>query len=161
MSKLIIGIGEAAASKNSEDEIKTFALGSCVAVVMLDPKTRIAGMIHIALPESKIDLEKSKILPGYFADTGIPYLLKLMRDQGSTPHTGYITKIAGGANVMDTNDHFQIGKRNVTAIKKLLWDQNLPVLAEDVGGNSSRTISVELKTGKVILSSADGKEWRI
>ena len=161
MAKIVLGIGEAAASNSQEDEIKTYALGSCVAIIMLDPKTRTVAMVHIALPESKIDLNKAKSLPGYFADTGVDHLLELMKAKGATLHSGFITKLIGGANIMDTNDHFQIGKRNVNAIKKILWEKNLSVAAEDVGENHSRTITVDLKTGKVNVSSSDGREWRV
>ena len=161
MAKLIVGIGEAAASKTPDDEIKTFALGSCVAVVILDPKTRAGAMVHIALPDSKIDPVKAQQLPGYFADTGIPHLFKLLAKFDSVPHPGLIIKLIGGANVLQQQDHFQIGKRNVTAIKKILWDMKLPITAEDVGENHSRTVTAELKTGKVFVSSSDGREWRV
>lgn len=161
MAKLIVGIGEAAASKTPDDEIKTFALGSCVAVIILDPKTRAGAMVHIALPDSKIDPVKAQQLPGYFADTGLPHLFKLLAKFDSAPHPGLIIKLIGGANVLQQQDHFQIGKRNVTAIKKILWDMKLPITAEDVGENHSRTVTVELKTGKVFVSSSDGREWRV
>lgn len=158
MAKLVVGIGEAVSSNSSEDEIKTFALGSCVAVIFLDPKTRVGGMVHIALPDSNIDLEKSKSSPGHFADTGIHFLLALMLEKGATPNGKYITKIAGGANIMDKNDYFQIGKRNITAIKKILWDMNIPIASEDVGGTISRTVSIEMQTGRVYVQTADGSK---
>lgn len=161
MAKIIVGIGDAAVSANTEDEIKTFALGSCVAVIILDPKTRAVGMVHIALPDSKIDPAKGQQLPGYFADTGLPHLFKLLSKFDVRSHPGLIIKLIGGANVLQQHDHFQIGKRNVTAIKKMLWDMKLPITAEDVGENHSRTVTVELKTGKVFASSSDGREWRV
>lgn len=161
MADIIIGIGEAAASKNSDDILKTFALGSCVAVILLDPQTKVVGMVHIALPESKIDPKKSEKLPGYFADTGIPHLLNLMRKHDSTPNSKYIVKLAGGANIMDENNYFQIGRRNLTEIKKILWNAELFVSAEDVGGFESRTVKVHVGNGRVFLSAADGREWRI
>jgi len=161
MAKLVVGIGEAAVSKSVDDEIKTFALGSCVALILLDPKTRCAGMAHVALPDSSIDAEKARNLPCYFADTGVPKLIQMMRDEGAVLHSGFIVKLIGGANVMDAHDHFQIGKRNVTALRKLLWDNNLPIKAEDVGKNMSRTVSVIMRTGQVVVSSANGEEWRV
>lgn len=161
MGQVVVGIGEAGVSKSSDDEIKTYALGSCVAVIMLDPKTRIGGMAHIALPDSTIDKERAERQPAYFADSGIPELLRLMRGLGSNPHSGYIVKIIGGANVIADQDLFAIGKRNVSAIKKILWDLSIPILAEDVGKDHSRTVKVEMKTGKVIVSSSDGKQWRV
>lgn len=161
MAKIVIGIGEVAVSSSLDDEIKTFALGSCVALILLDPKSRVCGMAHIALPLSEVDLDKSKKLPCYFADTGIPHLIDLMKKEGATIGPSLIIKLAGGANVIGTEDHFKIGIRNVTEIKKILWKLNLPVRAEDVGGNMSRTVSIDLSVGKVNLSSSDSRTWRI
>ena len=161
MAKHIVGIGEASASKDPEDQIKTFALGSCVALVILDPKNRACAMVHIALPESKIDPAKAVQLPGYFADTGVPHLFGLLKKLDSFPHPGLIIKLIGGANVLQQQDHFQIGKRNVTAVKKILWEMKLPLTGEDVGENHSRTVTLDLKTGKVIVSSSDGREWGV
>jgi chemotaxis protein CheD len=70
MGLIVLGVGDFEASNKPEDTIKTYALGSCVGVVMVDPKARIAGMIHVALPDSNINPAKAKQHPGYFADTG-------------------------------------------------------------------------------------------
>jgi len=163
MAKIIVGVGEWAVSGNAEDEIKTFALGSCVALILLDPKTRVVGFAHFALPEAKIDEKKAKELPTYFVDSGVPFLFSKMSAAGSIPHKGYIVKLIGGANVMTSGslDRFEIGKRNATAIKKMLWDMALPVTAEDVGKNFSRTVTVFLSNGKITVSSADGREWSV
>jgi chemotaxis protein CheD len=161
MAKLVVGIGEYAVSRNPEDEIKTYALGSCIAVVFLDPRTRVAGMAHIALPESSTNLKKAQELPCYFADTGIPYLLERMKEAGSPLHAGYLVKLVGGANVLKDNDQFLIGERNLTAIKKMLWKYNLAITAQDVGKDFSRTVSVLLKTGKLTIASAAGETWSI
>jgi chemotaxis protein CheD len=57
----------------------------------------------------------------------------------------------GGANILDTNRNFYIGKRNVLAIKKHLWKYHLGAIAEDVGADLSRTVSVQVKDGKVLV----------
>ncbi|MCK5073445.1 MAG: chemotaxis protein CheD [Bacteriovoracaceae bacterium] len=129
-----------------------------MAIVILDPKQRVVGMAHIALPESKTDVEKGKALPAYFVDTCIPYLLDLMREKGSVPHPGLKIRLIGGATLMDSSDHFQIGKRNVTAIRKILWANDLTIASEDVGERISRTVSVELATGKVMVTSSGRRD---
>ena len=106
-----IGIGHIKASATPGDEIKTYALGSCVAVILYDKKSKIAGMIHLALPDSSVNTEKAKSLPGYFADTGLPLLLKEFKKLGGDRKTTVI-KIAGGSSIMDENKTFDIGKRN-------------------------------------------------
>ncbi len=162
MSNIIIGIGDLGASKGQDDILKTFALGSCVAVILLDPKQRAAGMVHIALPEAKINPAKAQERPGYFADTGIPALLREMKKLGCQPNArGLMVKLAGGAKVMDPNDTFNIGKRNILAAKKALWAFGLGPVAEDVGGNFSRTVAISLATGDVILSSPGRPNWKL
>ena len=154
-----IGIGHIKTSATPGDEIKTYALGSCVAVILYDKKTKIAGMIHIALPDSAVNTEKAQSLPGYFADTGLPLLLKEFKKLGGERKTTII-KIAGCSNIMDENKTFDIGKRNAIAVKRFLWKQGLGVMKEDIGGNISRTVSIDIDTGKVILSNAKEK-WEL
>jgi chemotaxis protein CheD len=136
-----------------------------VAVVILHAKTKCVGMVHVALPDSSIDTtNKVRTKPGYFADTGIPALIKLMQSMGCNGpgrSGGLTVKIAGGANVMKCNDTFQIGKRNALAVKKILWSYGLAPLAEDIGGTISRTITVAVNTGEIILSQPAKGEWRL
>ena len=136
---VVVGIGEYAVSKNPNDVIKTFALGSCVAVIIYDKIKQIAGLIHIALPESKIAVEKSEKLPGYFADTGLPLFLEDFRKKGGMLTNSWI-KLAGGANVLNSSYNFDIGTRNVLAIKKYLWKYNLGIISEDTGGIMGRKL---------------------
>jgi chemotaxis protein CheD len=153
MKQINVGIGELAVSKNPEEKIKTFGLGSCVAVIVLDPKVRSVGMMHVALPDSSINPEKANKLPGYFADTGLPHFLSEMAKLGSNPKgLGLIFKLVGGAQVMDPNQRFNIGKRNILTIKKILWKYNLAVVAEEVGGHISRTVDIDAGTGRVTIS---------
>lgn len=156
---IVIGVGEYGASKDPKDSIKTYGLGSCVAVVLMDPKERIVGMVHVALPESNINKDKAKKHPGYFADTAIEALIKDMERLGyNKKKSKLIVKMAGGANVMDPKSLFSIGNRNVLAVKKALWKYGLGPLSEDVGGSWSRTVAVSLGTGKVLLTSPGRKD---
>ena len=70
MSEIILGLGDFAASRTPGDVIKTFALGSCVAVIFYDPLIKAAGMIHVVLPDASLVPGKVPEKPGYFADTG-------------------------------------------------------------------------------------------
>jgi chemotaxis protein CheD len=153
MAQTNVGIGELAVSNKPEDHIKTFGLGSCVAIIALDPKTRAVGLVHVALPDSSINPEKATKLPGYFADTAIPRLICEMSKLGChSKGVGLIIKIIGGAQVMDPNQRFNIGKRNILTIKKLLWSIKIAVVVEETGGSISRTVDVDVKTGRVTIS---------
>jgi chemotaxis protein CheD len=162
MGLIVLGVGDFGATNRLEDTIKTYALGSCVGVVIMDPKAKIVGMIHVALPDSNINPAKAKQHPGYFADTGIPHLIREMQKLGYNGQgRGMIVKIAGGANILDPNNTFSIGKRNVLAIKKILWGLGMGVVAEDIGGNYSRTVSVVMGTGRVEVSCPGRGTWEL
>lgn len=154
-----IGIGEWAVSDSKDDILKTYALGSCVAVIIYDAKTGVAGLIHVALPEASVDPEKARLQPGYFADTGLPLMIEEMKKLGAS-RAGVWVKLAGGASVMDPGNFFDIGKRNILAVKRVLWKSSLGPVAEDTGGSISRTVSFAVADGGVAISSGQ-KSWNL
>lgn len=161
MSTIIVGIGGIGLSNTQGDILKTLALGSCVGVMVFSPKLKLGGLIHIALPDSQINADLAREKPCYFADTGVPFLLNSLAKYGCLLYSDLLVKIAGGANIMDPNQRFDIGTRNILAVKKHLWRYKLGPLAEDAGGTISRTVRLEVSTGRVILSSPAIGEWEI
>jgi len=162
MAKTIVGIGGLAATNIPGDSIRTLALGSCIAIVLLHPRSRTVGMVHIALPSSDTNKKKSESKPGSFVDTGVPALIKLMQENGCDSNIkSFRIKIAGGACVLDPNNVFNIGKNNLIAAKKLLWSLGTGAVSEDTGGNISRNVEVEVDTGKVVISSAGRGSWEL
>lgn len=157
--RLDVGIGDMKISNNTDDEIKTYALGSCVAIIIYDNLNKVAGMMHVALPDSNVNKEKAAAKPGYFVDTGLPVLLKEMERKGARPRSCWI-KITGGATILDEKKMFDIGRRNVLAIKKVLWGIGLGVIKEDVGGSESRTVTIDVETGSIHITNAKRK-WTL
>ena len=162
MGTLVLGVGEYGTVANPGEVIKTFALGSCVAVVVMDRRTRVVGMLHVALPSSKTNLERAKTDPGYFADTGIPELLEKMVEAGTQRgDKDLIVKLAGGAKVLDVGNKFDVGKKNQLAVKKALWAHGLTPRAEDLGGGISRTVEVDIDKGRTVISTSQREPWEI
>jgi len=159
MATIVLGVGDWAVSDDAMDVIKTYALGSCVAVIIYDVSVRIAGMVHIALPDSAVDPEKAATQPGYFADIGVAVMIEEMKRRGATRAHVWV-KLAGGATVMDPKGIFDIGKRNVLAIKRALWRSSLGPIAEDTGGGTSRTVSMAVADGTVALTAGQ-RQWTI
>lgn len=160
MTTVLVGLGEFAVSGQPGDVIRTLGLGSCVAIVAIHAKTGAVGMAHVVLPESTGNAERAQKLPGYFADTAVPALVQAMEKSAGPGRL--IVKLAGGAavlrNATASEDVLNIGKRNVLAVKKALWKRGLGALAEDVGGDQSRSVSVgfgsidvEVKQGNVLV----------
>ncbi len=134
--------------------VKTLGLGSCVAVVFLDPLHRLVGLVHVALPDSGIDPKKALDQPGYFADTGIQSLYRMFRDRGYRAESKTLrVLLIGGSQVLESNEGFNIGKRNILACKKVLGAMGLVAMEEELGGDISRSVKVESDTGTVVISS--------
>src|SRR4051795_4929007 len=85
-----------------------------------------------------------------FADTGIPLLFRRSYEHGADKRR-LVVNIAGGAQVMDEAGIFNIGKRNALALRKILWKAGVLIHSEAIGGSVSRTVRLEMKTGRVWL----------
>ena len=161
MQTTLVGIGEYSVSQSPGEVIKTMALGSCVAIIFYAPKFKAAGMAHVALPDSSIGSERSAKLPAYFADTAVPALIEEFKKIGITKNSDIQIKLTGGATIMDPNGTFNIGKRNVLAVRKVLWKYRLGARKEDVGKDFSRTVKIEVDTGNIVVSSPRRGEWNL
>jgi chemotaxis protein CheD len=161
IGQLIIGVGEFAASNEYGKIIKTFALGSCVALNLFSPMLDVVGMAHIALASSTTSPDKAQVLPGYFADTALPALINEMRSKGyRKPVSHLVAKIAGGAQTSaDANNYFKIGEKNVAAIKALLQGLGIALLSEDIGDSFSRTVFIQAGSKAVNIASPERKSW--
>lgn len=155
-----IGIADMNVAKG-EDELVTFALGSCVAICLYDAERKIAGMAHIMLPDSK-QLSSGANQPLKFADTALIELLKAMQQKGARS-TVMTAKIAGGAQmfaVTSSSPLGNIGKRNTEAVKAGLARFRIPIIAEDTGKDYGRTCYFDAATGTMLIKSALKGEWR-
>ncbi|MCD4650600.1 MAG: chemotaxis protein CheD [Candidatus Cloacimonetes bacterium] len=156
---VVVSISEMQLSDNRQDTIITYSLGSCIALVIYDPVKKQGGMIHLMLPDSSIEKDKSKIVPCKFVDTGVPLLFRTLFKMGSH-RNNIVVKVAGGSSVMDSTKYFNIGERNYAAIRKMLWRNNIMISSEDVGGSKSRTVKLFLESGKVVISNSQ-EEYEI
>ncbi len=160
MSNVVVGVADGKCSRNSLEVLITYGLGSCIAVAFYDGVTHTGGLLHYMLPDSSIDREKAKRNPCMFADTGVPFMVRQLREMGANPRRLSV-RIAGGAKVLQTGEHFNIGKRNHIALRKVLWKAGLMIQAEEVGGAVSRTVSLEVGTGRCCWRESNGKRGEL
>lgn len=149
---IFVGIAEIAFSTDPEETLVAANLGSCLGVGVYDTKTKLAGMIHCLLPLSKSDPEKAKEKPTMYVDTGIPVLFENFFAKGSRKEDLLIWAV-GCAQMSEGQEVFEIGKKNHTVFRKILWKNNLLAKHEDVGGSSSRTLSLQVGSGKAFLKT--------
>jgi len=155
--KVVVGIADLAVSNNQTLTLATYSLGSCIGVSIYDPVARVGGLLHVMLPESKIDLDKAQRQPAMFMDTGIPSLFRAAYQLKAEKYRVQIC-VAGGAQVMDSSGFFSIGKRNYETLKGILNEHGLKVSAEQVGGMVSRSMYLNLATGEVKLKVSGQQE---
>jgi chemotaxis protein CheD len=149
---LVVDIADYAVSDDPQVTLVTHSLGSCIGVAIWDQETRVGGMIHYMLPESALSPEKAKSKPAMFADSGIPALFRAAYAAGANKKQ-LVVKVAGGSSLLDDNGTFNIGKRNYVMLRKLFWKNNILISAEDVGGSISRTLRLDVGTGRVTIKS--------
>jgi chemotaxis protein CheD len=155
-----IGLGEMVISRDPQDVLVAYGLGSCVGIGMYDPQTRVAGMLHAVLPEH---MNGNGHSPGKFVDTGIPALLEGMVKAGADKRR-LITWMAGGANMLLSpamTMAFNIGNRNVQASLKLLETLNLRLSGQEVGGNIGRTVRLYVAEGRLTVRLVGQQEHDI
>jgi chemotaxis protein CheD len=152
MSSITVEISDLKVSADPDATLVTYALGSCIAVIVHDPRRGAGGMIHYMLPLSETAPDKAKVRPAMFADTGIPLLFQSLYALGCEKQN-MVVKVAGGGALYDDKGVFSIGKRNYTILRKMFWKAGVIIASEDVGGAKSRTARLHVRTGRCTVSS--------
>lgn len=151
--KSIVGVSDFRVSENVDETIITYALGSCLGIAVHDPVAGVGGLLHVMLPLSKSDPQKAKMKPAMFVDTGFGCLLNAIYDLGAQKKH-IVISVAGGASMKQNagDDYFKIGQRNFTVLRKLLWKNGFMISQQDVGGTISRTMSLRISDGTVLIN---------
>lgn len=148
--KIVVGVADLKVSNDPEVSLVTYSLGSCIGLCIYDPAVRVGGLLHYMLPEAKISPEKAQDNPFMFADTGIPLLFREAYRLGATKGR-IVVKAAGGSQVMDPAGMFNIGKRNILALRRILWVNGVILGAADIGGTGNRTVALDISNGRIAL----------
>lgn len=155
----VVGVADMKIASGTGDVIVTHALGSCLGIAIYDPVAHVGGIFHVMLPSASVSPEKATKNPWMFVDTGTPLFFKDAYAAGAIKERLKV-KVAGGASLGNGEDFFAIGKRNFIALRKLFWKNGIMIAAEDVGGNISRTLHLDVATGRTWIQSK-GEEWEL
>ena len=156
MNRIVeIKMGGLAIIDDETDELKTF-VGSCVAFCLFDVQAKVAAMAHVMLPKQT----NSKSTPGNdeigkFADVAFAYMVDKMILKGADLKR-IRAKIAGGATIFSHESEaslFNVGTRNIVAIKQILKENNISIISEDIGENFGRWVKFNLNSAKMTIIS--------
>lgn len=127
------------------NKLITVGLGSCIGTIVYDEQSKVGGLSHIMLPDSQFFANRQEIKVAKFADLAIPQMVKEIQRQTRSPLLK--AKIVGGASMFafgNTQTGPGIGERNIEAVEKVLRELNISIVAKHVGGNTGRTMIVDL-----------------
>jgi len=150
MQNVIVGVADYKVSKDPGAMLTTYALGSCIALMLYDPGRQVGGLLHFMLPSSQTDARKAQENPAMFADTGIPLLLREVQRLGAEKKR-LVAHLAGGSRILDPEGLFNIGNRNYTAARNLLWRAGVMIESESIGGTAMRSVGLHIATGQIWL----------
>lgn len=150
MSLQVVLIADYHVSSSAEDILVTYALGSCVAVLLHDSAAGVGGLLHILLPDSSLDPRKAKLNPLTFANTGVPILFQKAYALGAAKQRMRVC-LVGGAQVNAGANYFHVGAENIRATRNILQENGVTVHRECVGGTSARTVRLQVGTGRISL----------
>jgi chemotaxis protein CheD len=158
-----VGLGEQAISCSPEDIIVAYGLGSCVGVVMIDPVSKISGLLHAVLPRTRDGSQTGDQNASKFVESGIESLVAALIKVGANK-ARLTVHLVGGANMLlstGMTGSFDIGTRNIEAAYTTLDRLKMPVSAAEVGGHLGRTVRVYVADSRVTVRVAGEKEHEI
>lgn len=132
---------------SSEPAVISTILGSCVAVCLWDPATRVAAINHFLLPKNPTRGTDD----ARYGDSAMERLVAAMWQHGAGAER-VVAKVFGGACVLRNfeNNSRSIGALNVAAARHFLEKRGIEIVAEQTGGERGR---------KLLFDSRDGSAW--
>lgn len=119
------------------DRLETL-LGSCVAIILTDPRRTIGAMCHIVHAGRSVSSTPANAA---YADVALATMYRLLRDRGIDP-TQCEAYLYGGGNMFpDLMTHGHVGERNARWACDALTEDGVRILAQDLGGCAYRLLS--------------------
>lgn len=158
--KHVVGIADMKVVASPQDVLITYALGSCLGITVYDPVAKVGGLLHVMLPLSTVNPEKALEKPYMFVDSGVPLLFRESYRFGARKERMWVM-VCGGASLRSSDhDCFEIGKRNMLMLRKILWKNGVLLRAEDTGGTKSRNMSLDLSNGNITVFTYNGEQGK-
>jgi chemotaxis protein CheD len=119
-------------------------LGSCVAVVLTDPRRTVGAMCHIVHTGEGLS---GTPRDSSFGDTALERMYSMLRVRGIEPRLCEAYVYGGGNMFPNLFAEGHVGTNNATWTLEALMQDGLQVLHQDLGGNQYRKLSWVVGTG--------------
>jgi chemotaxis protein CheD len=136
----------------AEPHAVTTILGSCVAVCLWDAQLGVGGMNHFLLPH----FAGSRSTSARFGSVALELLLQKLVGLGAR-QAALRAKVFGGACVLEAlRGSHPLGDANVDVARRFLRRVEVPIVAEDVGGDQGRKLVFQTDDGSVVVRMLRG-----
>lgn len=144
------------ATANSPDRLTVSGIGSCLVIILYDPKLRVGTVAHAMLPSNlkahnhtPTSSVTGETKDTKYVDIAIDEMLKIMEVQGAKKHD-LEAKLVGGANMFSAFES-DIGRKNILKAKEKLKKEGIKVVGESVGGSQGRSVEFSTVSGLVMV----------
>ncbi len=148
---IVAGIGELVSSRDREQTLVSYGLGSCVGLTAWDPQTRASALAHFMLPTGT-----GGSAPVKFIDEGFDRFLAVFRSVGGSPSRAQFKAVGGAAMLAVISNSLDVGRRNVAALHERLAAAGLRLVASELGGSAGRTVQLAVGDGRLLVKSVTG-----
>lgn len=135
------------------DEIIATVLGSCVSTCVRDEFVGIAGLNHFMLPKGGEGVGPNDVLR--YGSYAIERLINELVKYGARRERLEIKIFGGGKVIAGMGD---IGRKNIEFVHEYLTLEELPIAAEDVGGEWARRVRYFAESGRVMIQRLQTQE---
>jgi chemotaxis protein CheD len=157
-TETMVRMGELAVSSAPGHVLVSLGLGSCIGLGLIDRRMGIAGLAHIVLPQSQGHAQEN---PRKFADLAVPELLTELEDLGARRVRLEAVLVGGASMFAVASTSLEVGQRNEVAVRDLLKQLRIPVVAAATGGSKGRTVRIDVATAAVTVREAGGKDTEL
>lgn len=136
----------------------TTVLGSCVAVTIFSPQTRLGTICHGVLPNG-MDQE-----PGKYVDQAVRYMVNFFQER-QVPVDALVAKVFGGADMFPqmrgVRDQGTIGAQNILAALSTLEQVGINPAVIEVSGQQGRKLVFFSETGEVFIKRVQKEQMQV
>jgi chemotaxis protein CheD len=131
------------------DMVLSTVLGSCVSACLFDLGAGVGGMNHFMLPGRSEGLHADGVDMRYGSHAMEVLLAQLLK--AGARRDRLAAKVFGGGAVIPGMTQLNIGQRNADFVLQYLREQDVPVVAQDLGGTLPRRICYFPGSGRVAV----------
>lgn len=135
------------------DLLVSNGIGSCIVIIGINLKKEIGAVAHFMLPGKAPENEKQSKTK-YAEDAMLKLLQELQIKENDARQ--YSVCLVGAGNVLQKQDD-TICESNIQSIYALLDNLKTGISATSLGGNCRRSVSFDVETGEVFITTDDSK----